>query len=409
MKIEKFKVLLYLKKSSLNKNGKAQIMVRVIVNRSMEQFGTKLSCRPELWNQRESRLNGKSHEAVELNSKIDKFLLAVNSAFDILLERKQPFNATAVKNLVQGSIKKQMTLLCLLDRHTKEMMECVGIDRTISSMCSYKYTRRSLGDFVKKKFKTGDVAFGQLSEYFIREYQEYCLSEKGLSMETVRHFLAILKKICKIAYKEGHSEKCYFSHYKLPKQKENIPKALSKEDFEKLRDLKITYNLQSYTITRDLFIFACYTGSAYADTVSITRKNLFTDDEGCLWLKYRRKKNDILGRVKLLPEAIALIDKYNDDSRDTLFPMQHYGTLRRNMKKLRIMADISQDVVYHMGRHSFASLITLEEGVPVETISKMLGHHNIKTTQIYAHVTPKRLFEDIDIFIEDTQGLLLVI
>ena len=95
---------------------------------------------------------------------------------------------------------------------------------------------------------------------------------------------------------------------------------MSRENFEKLRDLEIPEKRRSHIITKDLFLFACYTGTAYADAVSITRENLFTDDGGSLWLKYRRKKTDYLGRVKLLPEAVALIEKYRDDTRETLFP-----------------------------------------------------------------------------------------
>ena len=233
--------------------------------------------------------------------------------------------------------------------------------------------------------------------------------EKGHAVDTLRGYLAILKKICRIAYKEGHSEKYHFCHFKLPKQKESTPKALSRENFEKLRDLEIPEKRRSHVITRDLFLFACYTGTAYADVVSITRENLFTDEENNLWLKYRRKKTNYLGRVKLLPEALVLIEKYRDDARMTLFPPQDYHTLRGNMKSLRLMAGLSQDLVYHTARHSFASLITLEEGVPIETISNMLGHSKIKTTQIYARVTPKRLFEDMDRFIEATRDLKLIL
>ena len=162
-------------------------------------------------------------------------------------------------------------------------------------------------------------------------------------------------------------------------------------------------------ITRDLFLFACYTGTAYADTISITKDNLSVDDEGAVWLKYRRKKNEYLARVKLLPEALALLDKYKDDSRETLLPFQHYSTLRCNMKMLRVMAGIKSDIVYHAGRHSFASLITLGEGVPIETISRMLGHTNIQTTQIYARVTQNKLFEDMDKFIEATRDFNFVL
>jgi site-specific recombinase XerD len=173
--------------------------------------------------------------------------------------------------------------------------------------------------------------------------------------------------------------------------------------------LEIPGNRLSHLFTRDLFLFACYTGTAYADVVRITGENLFRDEQGSLWLKYRRKKTDYQARVKLLPEAIPLIEKYKDENRDTIFPMQSQGMVKANMKGLRIMADIKEPMTYHSGRHSFASLITLEEGVPIETISRMLGHGNIKTTQIYARVTPKKLFEDMDKFIEATSDLKLVL
>ena len=388
MKVEKFKVLLYLKKSEPDKTGKAPIMGRITLNRTMVQFSCKLSCTPGLWNARESRLNGKSREAVETNEKIERLLLAVHSAFNSLMERKKDFDAAAVRDMFQGNAGMQMTLLKLLDRHNEEMKTRVGVDRAPTTMSTYVYTRRTLAEFIKTEFKVSDLAFGQLNEQFIRDYQDFCLEKKRLAMETVRHYLSILKKICRIAYKEGHSEKYHFCHFKLPKQKETTPKALSRENFEKLRDLEIPEKRRSHVITRE---------------------NLFQDDEGSLWLKYRRKKTDYLGRVKLLPEALALIGKYRDDTRITLFPPQDYHTLRANMKSLRLMAGLSQDLVYHMGRHSFASLVTLEEGVPIETISKMLGHSNIKTTQIYARVTPKRLFEDMDRFVEATRDLKLIL
>lgn len=299
MKIEKFKVLLYLKKSGTDKSGKAPIMGRITVNRTMAQFGCKLSCRPELWNARESRLDGKSREAVETNAKLDKLLLAVNAAFDTLVERGQDFDATAVKDLFQGSMETQMTLLRMTDR------------------------------------------------------------------------------IC--------------------------------EDFEKIRDVEIPAWRTTHILARDLFLFACYTGTAYADAVSVTRENLYTDDEGSLWLKYRRKKNELRASVKLLPEALALIEKYHDDTRPTLFPMIHHPNLQRHMKSLAVLAGVSGRLCYHQARHSFASLITLEAGVPIETISRMLGHSDITTTQVYARVTPKKLFEDMDKYIEATKDLKLIL
>ena len=309
----------------------------------MAQFGTKLSCTPKLWNARESRLDGKSREAVETNAKIEKLLLAVNTAFEELQGRKRDFDAKAVKELLQGSMETQMTLLRLFDRMIEERKSRIGIDVSPTSMSTWHYARLTLGDFVKKKYKMNDIAFGALNEQFIREYQAYTEGERGYSNQTTRHYLALLKKVCRTAYKEGLSEVWHFVHFKLPKQKESTPKALSREDFEKLRDVEIPEKRRSVVITRDLFLFACYTGTAYADTVSVTRENLFTDDEGSLWLKYRRKKNELKARVKLLPEAVALIEKYKDDTRETLLPPQHYRTLRANMKILRVIAGLETD------------------------------------------------------------------
>ena len=409
MKVEKFKVLLYLKRSGLDKSGKAPIMGRITVNRTMAQFSSKLSCTPELWNPRESRLNGKSKEAVEINAKIDKLLLAINLAFDSLLERKIDFDATAVKEAFQGSVETQMTLLRRLDIHIEDMQSRIGIDVAKSSMSTYIYTRRYLGEFIKKRFKVEDLAFGQLNEHLAYEFQEYVLKDKGLAVDTARHYLAILKKICRLAFKEGHSEKRYFVNFKLPKENRKAPRALSREDFEKIRDLEIPASRVTHNIARDLFLFACYTGVPYADAVSITDDNIYTDDNGALWLKYLRKKNEHLGRVKLLPEAIALIEKYRSNERKELFPMIHHPNLRRHMKGLRDLAGIKTDLVYHMGRHTFGRLITLEAGVTIETISKMLGHTNLTTTQLYAKVTPKKLFDDMDIFIKATSDMILVL
>ena len=409
MKVEKFKVLLYLKRGGLDKSGKAPIMGRITVNRTMAQFSSKLSCTPELWNPRESRLNGKSKEAVEINAKIDKLLLAINSAYDSLWERKIDFDATAVKEAFQGSVETQMTLLRRLDIHIEDMQSRIGVDVAKSSMSTYIYTRRYLGEFIKKRFKVEDLAFGQLNEHLAYEFQEYVLKDKGLAVDTARHYLAILKKICRLAFKEGHAEKRYFVNFKLPKENRKAPRALSREDFEKIRDLEIPASRVTHNIARDLFLFACYTGVPYADAVSITDDNIYTDDNGALWLKYLRKKNEHLGRVKLLPEAIALIEKYRSNERKELFPMIHHPNLRRHMKGLRDLAGIKTDLVYHMGRHTFGSLITLEAGVPIETISKMLGHTNLTTTQLYAKVTPKKLFDDMDIFIEATSDMTLVL
>ena len=344
MKVEKFKVLLYLKKSGLDKSGKAPIMGRITVNRTMAQFGCKLSCPPELWNPCESRLNGKSKEAVETNTKIEKLLLAVNNAFDNLVSRKMDFDATDVKNHFQGSMETQMTLMRMTDVVCDDLKARIGIDRAKTSYSTYHYMRLTLGEFIGHQYKVKDLAFGQLTEQFIHDYQVFAMENKGYAIDTVRHHLAILKKICRLAYKEGYADKIHFQHFTLPKQSDKTPRALSRESFEKIRDVEIEPHRKSHILARDMFLFGCYTGVSYADVISITDENLYTDDNGALWLKYRRKKNEHRASVKLLPEAIALIEKYHSEDRDTLFPLLRWPNLRRHMKALAALAGIKDDL-----------------------------------------------------------------
>ena len=325
------------------------------------------------------------------------------------MERKIDFDAADVKDLFQGSMETQMTLIRMTGAVCDDIKARIGIDRAKGTYPGYHYMRLTLGEFIETKYKVRDLAFGQLTEQFIHDYQTFVTEEKGHAIDTARHYLAILKKICRLAYKKGYSEKCHFQHFALPKQSERTPRALSRESFEQIRDVEIPAYRKSHMLARDMFLFGCYTGVSYADVVSITHANLHTDEDGALWLKYRRKKNELRASVKLLPEAIALINKYHREDRETLFPLLRWSNLRRHMKALAALAGIKDGLCYHQARHSFASLITLEAGVPIETISRMLGHSDISTTQVYARVSPKKLFEDMDKFIEATKDFQLTL
>lgn len=171
MKTEKFKVLLYLKKSSPDKSGKTPIMGRITVGKSMVQFSCKLSCTFSLWNPRESRLNGKSKEAITTNAQLDKLMLSINEAYDTLIDRKQPFDAQAIKNLFQGVMSAQTTLLQQFDKHIESVKDRIGVDRSPRTLPNHIYTKRAVAEFIKQKFNASDLAFGQLSEQFIRDFQ----------------------------------------------------------------------------------------------------------------------------------------------------------------------------------------------------------------------------------------------
>ena len=405
MKTEKMKVLLYLKKSGLDKSGKAPIMGRITIGRSIAQFSCKLSCNPDLWNPRESRMDGKSREAVEVNGRLENLLLSIQSAYQSLLARGCPFDATDVKKQFQGSVQTRCMLIERLDMLIKEKESHVGVDIRKESMANYHSTRIHLQEFIQKKYKVSDLALSQLTENFIHEFQQYFLGECGFQESSFYNVATHLKTVCRLAYREGLADILLFDKVKISKGNKKLPKALDRGAFEKLKTLHFEDLEEEMETARDIFLFACYTGAAYCDLMELDKSHLVRDDEGSLWLKFNRHKTGVLCRIKLLPEAIRLMEKLHSDGRETLLPCIKYKNYQICLKALRLRAGISFPFTTHTARHTFATLITLEQGVPIETVSKMLGHSNISMTERYAKVTPQKLFEEFNRFLSFTEDM----
>ena len=192
MKTEKMKVLLYLKKSGKDKQGKAPIMGRITLGRSIVQFSCKLSCNPDLWNPRESRMDGKSREAVELNGRLENLLLSIQTAYQSLLSKGCPFDATDIKEQFQGSVQSRCMLIERLDKLIREKEEHVGINIKKDTLANYHSTRSNLRTFIEEKYKVEDLAFSQLSENFIYDFRDYYLNKLGFQESS---FYAVASQI----------------------------------------------------------------------------------------------------------------------------------------------------------------------------------------------------------------------
>ena len=409
MKQEKMKVLLYLKKSSLDKSGKAPIMGRITLGRNVAQFSCKLSCSPELWNPRESRMDGKSREAVEVNGRLENLLLSIQSAYQSLLARGCLFDATDVKEQFQGSVQTRCMLIERLDILIREKKEHIGIDIKGETISNYHTTRNNLRTFIEDKYKVEDLSFSQLTENFIYDFRDYYLNKLGFQESSFYAVASQIKTVCRLAYREGLADILLFDKVKISKGNKKLPKALDRGAFEKLKTLHFEDLKEEMETARDIFLFACYTGAAYCDLMELDKSHLVHDDEGSLWLKFNRQKTGVPCRVKLLPEAIWLMEKLHSDERETLLPFMGYATYQSYLKALRLRAGISFPFTTHTARHTFATLITLEKGVPIETVSKMLGHSNVSMTERYAKVTPQKLFEEFDRFLSFTEDMQLTI
>ena len=405
----KMKVLLYLKKSSRDRSGKAPIMGRITLGRSIAQFSCKLSCNPDLWNPRESRMDGKSREAVEVNGRLDNLLLAVQTSYQSLLAKGSPFDATNIKEHFQGSVQSRTMLLERFDGLIEDMEEYVGVDIKRESLVLYRQTRTRLQQFIRSQYNVSDLTFSQLTEDFIKQFEQFATGEVGLKQSTCYNMVILVKKVCKLAYREGAADTLLFDNVHVDKGDSRLPKALDKDALDKLKALCFDGWEIDLETARDVFLFACYTGAAYCDLMALNRGHLVCDDEGALWLKFNRQKTGVLCRVKLLPEALRLMNRLSDEGRDTLLPHINYMTYQSHLKALRLRAGIALPFTSHTARHTFATLVTLEQGVPIETVSKMLGHSTVRMTERYAKVTPQKLFEEFDRLIAFTEDLHLTI
>ena len=409
MKQEKMKVLLYLKKSGLDKSGKAPIMGRITLGRNVAQFSCKLSCNPELWNSRESRMDGKSREAVEINGKLENLLLSVQAAYQSLLSKGCPFDAADVKELFQGSVQTRCMLIERLDILIREKKEHIGIDIKRETISNYYTTRNNLRTFIEDKYKVEDLSFSQLTENFIYDFRDYYLNKLGFQESSFYAVASQIKTVCRLAYREGLADTLLFANVKIARGDKKLPKALDRRSLDKLMNTHFGELEEEMETARDLFVFACHTGAAYCDLMGLSKTHLVRDDEENLWMKFNRKKTGVLCRIKLLPEAVRLIEKMHSDEREALLPFIKYPTYQSCLKALRLRAGISFPFTSHTARHTFATLITLEQGVPIETVSKMLGHTNVSMTERYAKVTPQKLFEEFNRFLSFTEDLRLTI
>ena len=263
---------------------------------------------PGLWNPRESRMNGKSREAVEVNGRLEHLLLSIQSAYQSLIDKWQPFDATDVKGQFQGSVQARCRLIERLDMLIKEKESHIGIDIKEGSMYAY----HPLGNDYRSSFRRNTMfrfGFSLLTENFIYELQTFCLGELGHQQSTFFRVAADLKTVCRLAYREGLADTLLFDKVHIERGDKKAPKALDKEALDKLKALRFDELEKEMEAVRDAFLFACYIGAAYCNLMELSKKHLVRDDAGSLWLKFNRQKTGVLCRIKLLPGAVRLIEK----------------------------------------------------------------------------------------------------
>ena len=403
MKKENFKLLFYLKRGARGKDGKSPIMGRITVGCSMVQFSTKCSCTANLWDSRKNRLTGKSAEAVAVNKELDRLQVIVHGVYERLSRKSSHITAQSVKDTVFGLHSQERGLLHHMDEYLIRFRERVGIDRSERRFKCLSLFRRHLSEFIRHRYRTADFPIHQADTTFIKELEKYFSLEKTFKLNTTAGYLSMLASLLKDLYKRNLTDTYPFLTYSI-RWDVGTPKFITKEELSRIISIDEKHLNGYEIISRDMFVFSCLTGLSYTDVYHLTGEHL-VHEAGVTWIRKPRIKTGNLCHIPLLAEASAIIERYrgvhtrafrHEPPEGYLLPIPGCDTVNIHLKKIARLCGIDRRLTFHMARHTFASQMTLSEGVSIESVSRMLGHSRLATTQIYAETSPERVFRDVD-------------
>ena len=405
-----FKVLFYLKKNKHKIQSVVPVMGRITVNGTIAQFSAKLSVPPHLWEVKGGRAKGKSLEADRINRYLDNIRIQIGKHYQSICDRDGYVSADKVKNAYLGFSKRYKLLLELCDEFCKEYKNRIDVDRTIHSLFRYQTLRRDLSLFICQDYKVKDIPLVELDQSFAEKFAAYLKHVKGLANTTISVEIKSLKHIVKKAFNDGQMEKNPFAYYYYFADQPEI-EYLTEEEINKLIIGKVKQQRQDRT--RDLFLFCCFTGLSYADLAKLSYEELKQTSDGAWWISSIRQKTKVPFTVKLLPVAKAILEKYRieenrynplfPENPGKVFPVASLKSSDACLKHIARQCGITKNLKFHCGRHTFATTVSLMNGIPLETVSKMLGHKYTTTTQIYAKVTNQMIDNAIS-RIEDQIG-----
>ncbi|MDE6876892.1 MAG: site-specific integrase [Alistipes sp.] len=390
MNHEDVKVVFYLKRNESDSAGRCPVMGRLTVGGSECVFSAKMLAPRSLWVS--GRAKGKSAEAVEINRRLDELRVSALAIYREQSVVRERVTAEEVKCLLLGMAAGQETLLSYFRSFIEHFEKRVGVNRTIKSARTYRCACEHVAQFLSERLRLSDISFSALDRSFVDKFDLYLRTERRLAPNTIVLYMSRLHTVINKAIATGIITADPFSGYEPPRP-ERRRRYLTREELQRLMTTPL-HSPRLYLI-RDLFLFSCYTGISYGDMCRLTAANLETAEDGTVWIKATREKTNVEFEIPLLDLPLHIIDKYRDTAPDgKLLPMYGNSELNKGLKSLAMVCGIDRKLTFHMARHTYATEITLSHGVPMETVSRMLGHSRVDTTQIYAQVTDNKI--DID-------------
>ena len=390
-----FSIIFYLKRQVVKKDGTVPVMGRITVDGTQAQFSCKLTANPNLWDTKGGRMTGKSMLALEVNRKLDKMRVSISKYYQEILDRDNFVTAEKVKNAFLGLEYRCHTLMKVyaqakdeVEKQYKAGMNSLGTFKKFR--IGYAY----VGEFLQSHYNLKDIALKELSLPFITDYETFLRTDKHLKINSAMVLVRNLRVMIFRAIDREWLVKDPFRRYEY-KYEETTREILTKEEIHLLMETPISSKKMS--LVRDLFLFCCFTGLVFIDLYNLKGENVKEFFDGGEWIVIHRQKTGTEANIKLLDYPKQIMEKYRGLCEDgRVFPVPIYKSCMRALERLGKKCGITKHLTWHVSRHTFATSICLSNGVPIETVSSLLGHKNIKTTQIYAKITKEKLNKDKD-------------
>lgn len=391
-----FSILFYLKKPKNYLSGAIPIYLRVTVAGKRSELMTGRTVEPDKWNSAAGRVSGVRAAAKSVNVYLDGLQAKVYEAHRQLIDAREPVTAERLKNKLLGKEEQEKMLVGVFQEHNQKIADLVGDAFAPGTLERYTTSLKHTQDFLFWKYGVRDIDIREIDHAFITDYEHYLRSIRKCSNNTAVKYIKNFGKIIRICLANGWLAASPFLNYKSKiRTVERV--FLSEEELQRIADK--TFASERLTQVRDIFLFSCFTGLAYVDVQKLRYTDIQKGIDGEEWIYKSRQKTDILSRIPLLPTALSIINKYRMHPHcvheGRVLPVPSNQKMNAYLKEIADLCGIQKQMTFHAARHTFATTVTLLNGVPMESVSKMLGHTNLRTTQHYAKVLDVKVGEDM--------------
>ena len=389
-------ILFYLKKGK-NKNAlEIPIYMRITVDGRRNEISTKRKIDPKLWNPEAMAMKGNSEEARILNNFLDNLKSRVYKQYNFMDQDEMDISSQEIKAKLTGVSNSKHYLVELIEYHNTQVKERVGHDFAAGTHKRYKVLINKVKSFLKEKYKTTDIEIKKLNHEFIANFDFYLRTHDKLNHNTATKYHKCLKKIIRIALANDWLIKSPYENFKTG-YKDTNRGYLTLEELRAIETKKL--HIHRLEVVRDVFVFQIYTGLAYSDVAKLRKEDINIGIDGNQWITIYRRKTNTRTSLPLLPKALQIIEKYRSnleaEIKGTVFPVSSNQKMNAYLKEIAVLCKINKLLTTHLARHTFATTITLTNGVPIESVSAMLGHKSLKTTQIYSKVIDTKVSKDM--------------